>query len=140
MNKIIVISLGGDGALESDLELVEATYEAMNEQFDLCYQKIIKEMTDDPAKQAWLMQRAKLDSAALAKLKRDVSSENLANLQVSLGYLQASPRSSGIQLPCNSACRQLIQAAEGTGALERGTFRFRSAAGATTAGGDLIRN
>jgi hypothetical protein len=117
MKKALVIGLGAEN-LESKADLVKAMYEAEVKMVDEISRAIIAEMTQDPVKQAWLTQQAKLDSDGVTRLKQKVVSQKLANVQASLDYLQQKPDIQGIRFNCTAACRQLIQTAQGMGVLE----------------------
>jgi len=117
MKKALVVSLGAEG-LESKADLVNAMYEAEGKMVDEVYRSIVLEMSENPAKQAWMTEQAKLDAEAVARLKQTVFSEKQANVQASLNYFQRNPTTQGIKFNCTSACRQLLQAARGMGVLE----------------------
>lgn len=117
MKKALVVGLGAQN-LESKADLVKSMYQAEVKMVDEISRTIIAEMTQDPAKQAWMTQQAKLDSDAVARLKQKLVSQKLANVQASLDYLQQNPDIQGVRFNCTSPCRQLIQAAEGMGILE----------------------
>lgn len=113
IKKVVLINLGAGESLDWKLDLTKAIYQAEARVFDSISQKIAAEMTEDPAKRAWLLQQMKLDDEAVQKLKEEIYAERQANVQASADYLRRNPDSRGIRFNCSSACQNLIQAANG---------------------------